>query len=256
MNPKIESDVKRAEFSPEFIQVLIALTGATLLLVFVFEHVFKLHTLYERYFFTPFPWIIAAGLTIADGLSKFSGEQPAVVSQGERLAVLANFLIIYVVAPTMFFFGWRHRRLLQDQGEGRRTLWTFILIVGGMLTFSAVIPAIPAAIAQRAVSTSLRDAQAVQGNKDLMINDLNVLAWSARQYKILPKSLGGGGGSFVGYSPTGEIASTEEGTYSVEASANVCSVNARSKKYPYATIRLIIDERGKLQKWNYGGPFE
>ncbi|MBI4427906.1 MAG: hypothetical protein HY562_02190 [Ignavibacteriales bacterium] len=257
MNPGTEQEKTSSEFSAEFIQVLIAATGATLLLVFTFERIFNRGGFLEGYFFTPFPWITAAGQTIAEGLSQFSGNQPGFVPVGEQFAVLGNFLLMYVIAPAMFFFGWRHRRMLKEQDQKPSlSVWTLMFILGGILTFSAVIPAVPAAIAQRSVASRLHAAQAVQWNKDYMINDLNTIAWNARQYKILPKSMLGGNGSYIGFSLREEIGVTDNGTYTIEPSEKTCLVKAQSKIYSNAAITVTVNENGQLRDWRYVGEFE
>jgi hypothetical protein len=206
MNQKIESTnspntQQTSEFSSDFIRVLVALTGATLLLVFAFEH---------RAFTTPerplvrtyiYPWVVAGGHTIANGLSEFSGKTPSLINLTERLAALLGLLFGFVIGPTLFFFGWYNRRKDRESGSKGSVLKgsAVISVIGGILTFAVAIPSIPIAFIQKSVSESIHSAQAVQGNKDQMINDLNKIAYNAKQFRILPKSLDGGNGAFLGY---------------------------------------------------------
>lgn len=69
------------------------------------------------------------------------------------------------------------------------------------------------------VGINLFNASAVQANRDGLVSDLQNLASSAQQYYKKPASLGGGAGSFVGFTiPTG-LSSTANGTYVITSSA-------------------------------------
>jgi hypothetical protein len=260
MNQKTEHsrEQEAPEFKPEFIQMLVILTCTTLVLVFAFEHVFS-YRIFARYVgMTPFPWVIAAGNTIADGLTMFSGKTPIPIPMSDRLFILLSVLTVYVIGPTLFFFAWRHRKLEKEAGEQTRTLgmWTLLFVIGGILCFTAAMPSVPIAFIQRSVSHSLHSAQAVQGNRDAIINDLNTIAWKVRQHRILPTSLNGGGGSFVGFSMSSEIAATENGRYTLVTTDSMCTVRATSTKYPTAAVVVTVDKQGRLGNWRYEGPFE
>ena len=62
-----------------------------------------------------------------------------------------------------------------------------------------------------AVGLSLFSAQSVQSNKDAMINDLNNLAAHAYQFRIRPSSMGGGQGTYTGYTIPTKMKSNENG---------------------------------------------
>ncbi len=59
------------------------------------------------------------------------------------------------------------------------------------------------------------EAQAVQSNRDEVILELNNLAGMAQSYYKKENSLGGGGGTFVGFDIPSELKSTASGTYSL-----------------------------------------
>ena len=261
MNQKIESTdspntQKTSEFSSDFIRVLVALTGATLLLVFAFEH--RAFTTAERPLVRTYiyPWVVAGGHTIANGLSEFSGKTPSLINLTERLAALLGLLFGFVIGPTLFFFGWYNRRKDRESGSKGSVLKgsAVISVIGGILTFAVAIPSIPIAYIQYSVSKSIHSAQAVQSNKDQMINDLNRIAHNAKQFRILPKSLDGGNGTFLGYTLSQPLAGTEEGTYEVSCTADEIVVKAISKKYPDCRISVHIDKDG-LGLWEYSGDF-
>jgi len=98
-------------------------------------------------------------------------------------------------------------------------------------------------------------AQSVQSNKDAMINDLNNIAANAYQYRIRPSSMGGGQGSYTGYSIPSKMASNENGTYVATASASSVSIMATSSANANNTISVVIDSNGRLTGWRYGGDF-
>lgn len=259
MNQKIESTnspntQQTSEFSPDFIRVLVALTGATLLLVFVFERdVFHIgqysgtsrHN-YHQFRSFLIPWAYAAGQTIEIGLDQFRGHTPALSSFAERMATLLGLLSGFIIGPTLFFFGWHQRR--KDRAAGLTTSSlkgsAAISIIGGILTFAVAIPSIPIAYIQNRVAESVHSAQAVQGNKDQMINDLWKIAYNAKQFRILPKNLDGGNGSYLGYTLSQPLAGTEEGTYEISCKADEITVKAISKKYPDCRISARIDKEG------------
>jgi hypothetical protein len=175
-----------------------------------------------------------------------------------RLALLADMLVVFVLGPTLLLMSWRKRTLAKEHMAKSPTLslWTLLFVVGGVISFGVMIPAIPIAIIQRSVATSLFHAQAVQTNKDFMINDLNFIALYAHQHRILPKSMGGGEGSYLGFSASRELVSTENGDYVVTPSPEQCAIKATSKLYPSAAISVVVNEAGNLREWTYTGPFE
>ena len=260
MNQKTETSQEKEapEFKPEFIQMLVILTGATLALVFAFEHVFTNRFSLRYDAMTPFPWVIAGGITISDGLTMFSGMTPIPMPISGRLFMLLSVLVPYVIGPTLFFFAWRHRKLGKEAGHQTPTLglWTLLFVVGGIISFAPAIPSVPIAYIQRSVAHSLRSAQAVQGNRDAIINELNTISWKARQHRILPASLNGGGGSFVGFAMPSELATTDNATYTLVTTDSMCTLKATSRRFPSAAVTVIIERDGRLRNWQYEGPFE
>ena len=66
-----------------------------------------------------------------------------------------------------------------------------------------------------AVGFSFSARHAVQSNQDALVADLTELAASAYAYRNLPKSLAGGGGSYLGYEIPGVLQSNENGSYAL-----------------------------------------
>jgi hypothetical protein len=64
-----------------------------------------------------------------------------------------------------------------------------------------------------AVGLSLFSAQSIESNRDALINDINNINAHAYQFYIRPTSMGGGGGTFVGYVIPTKMSSNDNGTY-------------------------------------------
>jgi hypothetical protein len=126
----------------------------------------------------------------------------------------------------------------------------------GLVTMFVAVAVGPIAFVSEKSRADLRHAQAVQSNKDAMINELNMLAVDAAEYNILPRQLGGGERSFLGYSVPETIAKTEEASYTVTGTMNVAAFRAISARYPSCTIEVNVDSLGHMREWTYEGEFK
>lgn len=257
----------RREFSQGFILILVALTLATLIMVFLFERGGWRSADVRQYLGSwnfrmfgslLFPWLAAAAQTLNNGLQEFSGHVPESVAFGPRIAFLIGLLVSGVIGPTLFFLGWRER-VKQGVG-GKQKVWqasTLAFVFGGMLTFLVAIPSVPVSIGRMISESKMREAQAIQSNRDMIINDLNFLAYNARQYRILPKAMEGGNGSYFGYVLSADLASTPHASYSLTSVEPArIKVLARSSPYPNCTVSVEINEYGALSFWTYTGDFQ
>ena len=108
-----------------------------------------------------------------------------------------------------------------------------------------------------AVGLSLFSAQSIQANKDAIINDLNNIAAHAYQFKIRPSSMGGGQGSYSGYSIPSKMATNENASYSVSgATATAVTIVATSSANTTNTVTAVVDSDGRLGSWTYAGDFQ
>ena len=109
-----------------------------------------------------------------------------------------------------------------------------------------------------AVGLSLFSAQSIQSNRDAMINDLNNLAAQAYQYRIRPTSMGGGQGSYVGFSIPTKMRTNENGIYTLGTiTATAIPFVATSAQASTNTINVSINSDGKLgPTWTYAGDFQ
>ena len=64
-----------------------------------------------------------------------------------------------------------------------------------------------------AIGVSLFTAQSIESNRDAMITDIENLSAHAYEFYLRPVSIGGGGGTFVGYAIPPKMATNENGVY-------------------------------------------
>ena len=108
-----------------------------------------------------------------------------------------------------------------------------------------------------AVGLSLFSAQSIQSNRDAMINDLNNLAAQAYQFRIRPTSMGGGQGSYVGFSIPTKMRTNENGVYTLGTiTATAIPFVATSAQNATNTVAVKIDSNGRLNTWVYAGDFQ
>lgn len=110
-----------------------------------------------------------------------------------------------------------------------------------------------------AVGLSMFSSQSISSNKDAIINDLNNLFANAYQFRIRPASMGGGGGSYVGYAIPATLSSNENGTYTTSSvAADLIAFSAKSGQDSTRTVAVSIDGTGRPvgSTWTYGGEFK
>ncbi len=106
-----------------------------------------------------------------------------------------------------------------------------------------------------AVGITMFSAGSVQSNKDAIINDMNNLAANAYQFRIRPASMGGGAGTYTGYTIPTKLDSTENATYVVDVTADAVDITATSAQL-YGTVTATVNTEGKLTGWAYTDQFE
>lgn len=112
-----------------------------------------------------------------------------------------------------------------------------------------------------AVGLSLFSAQSIQSNRDAIINDLNNLAAQAYQYMIRPSSMGGGQGSYGGFSIPSKMVTNENATFSIGATTAASGAmslvfTATSTQNTTNTVTVNLDSQGHLNSWTYAGDFK
>ena len=92
-----------------------------------------------------FPWALAGGHTLENGMKAFSGKPPEFAAVKDQAAALAGLLIGTVICPTVFFLEWRRRRISGVPTSERPPLRTSSVFYGfcGALTLyvaGAILP--------------------------------------------------------------------------------------------------------------------
>jgi hypothetical protein len=269
MNQKIDStheepSTNKEEFTRGFFPSLIFLTLVILIFVvasenhgeWLYKHGSRAFTS-ELSFFNLFPAIFSSGNTIANGLQTFSGKELTPTNLSLEIRVLANILIIYIIIPTVFFFNW-HRRRIENKSISTINSLSFSSVIYALsiiLTISVSATAITSAIMSHPIRQSLEHALAIQSDKDALINDLDLIALDAYQYRLLPKELGGGEGKYTGFVIAPDRAKTQNGIYAVTTSENQVTIKVQSLLFPSGIINLTVNEQGQTGDWQYEGVF-
>ena len=99
-----------------------------------------------------------------------------------------------------------------------------------------------------AVGIALFGSQSFKSHRDNVIADLNNIGAEAHQYRIRPTTMGGGGGSYVGYPATFTAGawgpSNPNASYTTSASADQIVITGQSKVYAGKTATLTLDANG------------
>jgi len=108
-----------------------------------------------------------------------------------------------------------------------------------------------------AVGLSLFTSQSIQSNKDAMINDINNLAANAYQFNIRPTSMGGGGGTFAGWSIPVKMSSNENATYTESGgSATGITITGVSAQNSGNTVTASVGSDGRVTSMAFGSDFQ
>jgi len=108
-----------------------------------------------------------------------------------------------------------------------------------------------------AVGLSMFTAQSVGANRDAIIADMTNLAANAYQYRIRPTTMGGGGGSYSGYTIPPSLQSNENGTYALNGTpgATTVSFTGTSAQYTTDSVTGTYGSDGKLTgTFTFSGP--
>jgi beta-alanine degradation protein BauB len=92
-----------------------------------------------------------------------------------------------------------------------------------------------------------------QATKDNMINSLNNLAASAFQFRIRPKSMGGGEGAYAGYVIPSGLSSAGDATYEGRVRDNDLVQFSAISDLGYGAVRVDLNQLGRLTNWEFYG---
>ncbi len=98
-----------------------------------------------------------------------------------------------------------------------------------------------------AVGISQFGAHSTQANKDGVTSSLVNISANAYQFKIRPTTMGGGGGTYIGYIVPTKMTSDDNGTYAIQGSATATDIVFRGTSSMNAsyTADCTVDSTGK-----------
>lgn len=241
-------------FSDAFIRWIVVMTCATLFLVNEnhFMPTFLQHVTIPQRELTH-PSAIAYGVTTSEAVREYYDQAVNRASSTEYLTALSIYLIFFIIGPTLLFFAWRSYQTSsrgdpRDGASGQRGLFLAFL-VGGILTFTVALPAIPKAIIPNSFFDNLQKLETLDEHRDVIERDLLELAYDAYQYSVLPRGLGGGGGSFEGYSikPASRWGTGNRNAgFSIQALTRTKATFRAGPAYPSGPITVECDSSGRV----------
>jgi hypothetical protein len=248
------------EFAPGFLWQLVLVTAVVLSLVLFSDKLLKSNQ--QETVQTPrialFPWVLAGAHTIENGLLAFSGKPAEPASGTFQVSALAGLLVVGILCPTIFLLRWRRRRL-ESRGPVESRQWrishVFYGLCGALIVYLSVA-SLPSAVFGEISRNRLRQAQAVQSNRDAIINELNLLAYDLFQYYVLPKEFGGGEHTYNKYRLPESASKTAEATYAITPGDQMVGIRAVSVRYPSCWVEMKVDSLGRMSSWQYGGKFQ
>jgi hypothetical protein len=95
----------------------------------------------------------------------------------------------------------------------------------------------------------------MEANRDAVINDLNNLAAYAYQYRIRPKSMGGGQGAYTGLKIPEKMSKNSNAAYEILAAKDSLVQYKATSVNGFGTVVVSLDENGRLGGWKYTGAF-
>ena len=107
-----------------------------------------------------------------------------------------------------------------------------------------------------AVGLGLFSAQGIQANKSAIINDLNQIAAYANHFRVTTTSMGGGQGSYSGFTIPVTMTSTENASYSSAATPQNVAITATSALNHTNTITVVLNRDGVMGSWTFTGDFQ
>jgi hypothetical protein len=95
----------------------------------------------------------------------------------------------------------------------------------------------------------------LESNIDAVINDLNNLAAYAYQYRIRPKSMGGGQGSYTGLKIPEKMVKNTNASYEILTARDSIVQYKATSASGFGTVEVSLDADGRLWGWKYTGAF-
>lgn len=201
------------------------------------------------------PWTFGSEVALRNAFTDTGGAGTWVPTPAEQFFVLAGIIVTFVICPTVYLFGWRRRQSGSTSSVTTRTLCLESVVWGfcGVMTWSIVILIGPVTLTQELSTASRCDAEASRVQRDGMINEMKLIGTDAFTYRVRPKDLGGGTGSYVGYVIPERLARAENGEYTATVSADSISIKGESATCATNTITATVNRSGQAYGWRYEG---
>lgn len=184
-----------------------------------------------------FPWRIAAGWTVVQGITEFSTGSTPQLTDSFRIAALVSLLFMFVLVPCVFLFSWRgyhtHDHEQHTMEEELKSNPSAILPlaygIGIALMVMLILPVLSLTLKGELDFRKMQRENDLSAQKDAMVSDVNTVFCDAYQYWILPESMQGGGRTFEHYQIPPPIRHNQGRTYStIIATDNILKLQGYS----------------------------
>jgi hypothetical protein len=208
-----------------------------------------------------YPWITVGNTTLTAALRGFEGGIPGILSV--KIYLLAGMLIVFVMCPTFFLFGWRTRRLERMRGafvpvRSLRDVSSVGYAFCGIVVCFMVVTIGPLTAIQMTQSASRCESDQARLLRYETTTELNFILDDVLQYRLLPKEVGGGNGSYLGYVIPANLARTDKAEYTAMVKTDQVTVKAESANCATNTMTATLDASGSTRpilfegNWGYG----
>lgn len=143
----------------------------------------------------PVPFVSAGGLLIQEGLERFSGHPISHTWRIEHTFLLLSIIFSYVIVFPLVLWGLRERAQWRQSPRSGKFPYSIALSLGagGFFLSSIVLLSVVGPLISFQVHRSMRNAQAVEANRDALISDLGLTALKAQSFYFASTDDGGGG---------------------------------------------------------------
>ena len=238
-------------FSSTFLMQLSVLTGAVLLLLPFLERYLttgaRAHVEVQIDSPLVFPWITVNNTSLRYALRGIEASLPAISSV--KIYLLAGILLTFVICPTLVLYGWYKRRLSRLPGASQPIKPSINLTslgygFSGVVVFFVVVATIPLTALQMTKAKSSCESDEARLLRYETENELNFIIGNLVQYRLLPKEISGGGGSYLGYVIPKKLARTDRAEYNVQVKSDTVVVKAESALCATNTITATVGPHG------------
>jgi hypothetical protein len=107
-----------------------------------------------------------------------------------------------------------------------------------------------------AIGVSLFFSQNIESNRDAIVNDISAIAEDAYKFNIRPSFLGGGNGSYTGYTIPTKLSSNLNAVYTTPSVGATVTIKGQNASAPNQWVQAILDAHGVVGTFTYGTDFQ